>query len=97
MIDTIKIYHKIQSMIENRGQFPISYMNEIENSIMERYYYIVYNLLRMGNNKKELRLILYTLNTDLKQMANLDRKNKLKRFLVEHQFFSIIERTIKGN
>lgn len=92
LIDTIKIYHKIQSMMKNHS---ISYMNEIENSIMERYYYIVYNLLRMGDNKKELRSILHTLNFDLKQMSNLDRKNKLKRFLVEHQCFSIIERSIK--
>ena len=29
----------------------------------------------MGDNKKELRSILYTLNFDLKQMLNLDRKN----------------------
>ena len=92
LIDTIKIYHKIQAMMKNHS---ISYINEIENSIMERYYYIVYNLLRMGDNKKELRSILYTLNFDLKQMLNLDRKNKLKRFLVEHQLFSIIERSIK--
>lgn len=92
LIDTIKIYHKIQAMMKNHS---ISYINEIENSIMERYYYIVYNLLRMGDNKKELRSILYTLNFDLKQMSNLDRKNKLKRFLVEHQCFSIIERSIK--
>lgn len=92
LIDTIKIYHKIQAMMKN---YSISYINEIENSIMERYYYIVYNLLRMGDNKKELRSILYTLNFDLKQMSNLDRKNKLKRFLVEHQCFSIIERSIK--
>lgn len=92
LIDTIKIYHKIQSMMKNHS---IIYMNEIENSIMERYYYIVYNLLRMGDNKKELRSILHTLNFDLKQMSNLDRKNKLKRFLVEHQCFSIIERSIK--
>lgn len=88
LIDTIKIYHKIQAMMKNHS---ISYINEIENSIMERYYYIVYNLLRMGDNKKELRSILYTLNFDLKQMLNLDRKNKLKRFLVEHQLFSIID------
>lgn len=92
LIDTIKIYHKIQAMMKNHS---ISYINEIENSIMERYYYIVYNSLRMGDNKKELRSILYTLNFDLKQMLNLDRKNKLKRFLVEHQLFSIIERSIK--
>ena len=92
LIDTIKIYHKIQAIMKNHS---ISYINEIENSIMERYYYIVYNLLRMGDNKKELRSILYTLNFDLKQMLNLDRKNKLKRFLVEHQLFSIIERSIK--
>lgn len=92
LIDTIKIYHKIQAMMKNHS---ISYINEIENSIMERYYYIVYNLLRMGDNKKELRSILYTLNFDLKQMLNLDRKNKLKRFLVKHQLFSIIERSIK--
>lgn len=92
LIDTIKIYHKIQAMMKNHS---ISYINEIENSIMERYYYIVYNLLRMGDNKKELRSILYTLNFDLKQMLNLDRKNKLKRFPVEHQLFSIIERSIK--
>lgn len=92
LIDTIKIYHKIQAMMKNHS---ISYINEIENSIMERYYYIVYNLLRMGENKKELRSILYTLNFDLKQMSKLDRKNKLKRFLVEHQCFSIIERSIK--
>ena len=92
LIDTIKIYHKIQVMMKN---YSISYINEIENSIMERYYYIVYNLLRMGDNKKELRSILYTLNFDLKQMSNLDRKNKLKRFLVEHQCFTIIERSIK--
>lgn len=92
LIDTIKIYHKMQSMVKDRS---INYMNEIENSIMERYYYIVYNLLKRGNSKKELRLILDALNVDLKQMANLDKKNRLKRFLVEHQFFSIIERSIK--
>ena len=92
LIDTIKIYHKIQSMMENHS---ISYMNEIENSIMKRYYYIVYNLLKKGDNKKELRSILHTLSFDLKQMESLDRKNKLKRFLVGYQFFSIIERSIK--
>ena len=32
LIDTIKIYHKIQAMMKNHS---ISYINEIENSIME--------------------------------------------------------------
>ena len=44
----------------------ISYMDEIENSIMERYYYIVYNLLKTDCNKIELRMMLNTLNADLK-------------------------------
>lgn len=54
LIDTIKIYHKIQSMTEEGS---ISYMDEIENSIMERYYYIVYNLLKTDCNKIELRMM----------------------------------------
>ena len=92
MIDTIKIYHKIQSMTEEGS---ISYMDEIENSIMERYYYIVYNLLKTDCNKIELRMMLNTLNTDLKQMTKLNKKSRAKRFLVEHQMFALIERSIK--
>lgn len=92
LIDTIKIYHKIQSMTEEGS---ISYMDEIENSIMERYYYIVYNLLKTDCNKIELRMMLNTLNTDLKQMTKLNKKSRAKRFLVEHQMFALIERSIK--
>ena len=92
LIDTIKIYHKIQSMVEESS---VSYMDEIENSIMERYYYIVYNLLKTDCNKLELRLMLNALNADLKQMTKLDKKNRAKRFLVEHQVFTLIERSIK--
>ena len=73
MIDTIKIYHKIQSMVEESS---VSYMDEIENSIMERYYYIVYNLLKTDCNKLELRLMLNALNADLKQMTKLDKKKQ---------------------
>lgn len=92
LIDTIKIYHKIQSMVEESS---VSSMDEIENSIMERYYYIVYNLLKTDCNKLELRLMLNALNADLKQMTKLDKKNRAKRFLVEHQMFTLIERSIK--
>lgn len=92
LIDTIKIYHKIQSMVEENS---ISYMDEIENSIMERYYYIVYNLLKTDCNKLELRLMLNALNADLNQMTKLDKKNRTKRFLVEHQMFALIEQSIK--
>lgn len=92
LIDTIKIYHKIQSMVEESS---ISYMDEIENSIMERYYYIVYNLLKTDCNKLELRLMLNALNADLNKMTKLDKKNRAKRFLVEHQMFALIERSIK--
>lgn len=92
LIDTIKIYHKIQSIVEESS---ISYMDEIENSIMERYYYIVYNLLKTDCNKLELRLMLNELNADLNKMTKLDKKNRAKRFLVEHQMFALIERSIK--
>ena len=71
LIDTIKIYHKIQSIVEESS---ISYMDEIENSIMERYYYIVYNLLKTDCNKLELRLMLNELNADLNKMTKLDKK-----------------------
>ena len=70
-------------------------MDEIENSIMERYYYIVYNLLKTDCNKLELRLMLNELNADLNKMTKLDKKNRAKRFLVEHQMFALIERSIK--
>lgn len=79
LIDTIKIYHKIQSMVEESS---VSYMDEIENSIMERYYYIVYNLLKTDCNKLELRLMLNALNADLKQMTKLDKKTGRKDFLL---------------
>lgn len=93
LVDTVRIYHKIQSMADNSQ---VDYMDEIENTIMERYYYIVYNnLLKSGGSKRELRSTMNMLNIDLKQMAELDKKNKIKRFLVEHQIFPLIELSIR--
>ena len=93
LVDTVKIYHKIQSMAKNSQ---VDYMDEIENTIMERYYYIVYNnLLKSGGSKRELRSTMNMLNADLKQMVELDKKNKIKRFLVEHQIFPLIELSIR--
>lgn len=75
-------------------EYAINYTKDISNQVVERYYYIVYRLLKSQCNKVELRLILSELNIDLKQMTNLDRKNWIKRFLVEYQFFPIIECSI---
>lgn len=92
LIDTIKVYHKIQSNICERT---VECMEGIENSVMNRYYYIIYTLLKSQCNKKSLRLILNELNADLKQMTTLDWKNRIKRFLVSHQLFIVIGRSIK--
>lgn len=52
----------------------MNYVNDVENSVIEKYFYIVYRLLKSQNNEDAIRLSLNKLKSNLIQMTILSLK-----------------------